>query len=438
MKKTVFVSFLMLQLSLAAAAQSFPPASETTPAKMGWMQGFPPAPDKTLSATKGNYFVFPALRYSVNCMREFFPTRNVPASRDYRYKVKTRIDPNIGRVRFTPWNSGESIDFDEALDVNYTDGLIVMHKGRIVYEKYPAGLKSDGLHAAMSVSKSFTGTIAAILVAEGLLDPSKPATHYIPELKGSGYEGATVRQVMDMTTAIQYSENYDDPDAEIWAYSASGNVFRPSDYVGPQNYYEYLCTVKKIPGKEHGGEFGYKTINTELLGWIVSRVTGKSVAELVSERIWKPLGAHYDGYYQVDPAGITFAGGGFNLNLRDMAMFGEMIRRGGALGGRQVIPAAAAMDIATGGSNPASQARFAAGGEYPALKGWSYRDMWWISNNAHGAFMARGVYGQAIYIDPAAEMVIARFASAPYASNKYLDPNSIPAYEAVAEYLMGK
>lgn len=410
-------------------------AEESDPVRMGWMQGFPPSEAKTLNPADGSYFKFPALRYSVNHMREFYPTRDVPASGEYRYDVEYALDEGIEKITFTPWDADKEMTFLESLDANYADGMIIMHKGRIVYEKYFGGLTPEGQHAAMSVSKSFTGTLGAILVSEGVIDPEKLVTDYIPEMKGSGYEGATVRQVMDMTTAIKYSEDYDDPNAEVWQYSASGNVFRGPDYKGPENYYEYLPTVKKLDGMEHGEAFGYKTVNTELLGWIISRATGKGIAQLVSERIWKPLGAHYNGYYQIDPSGIAFAGGGFNLNLRDMAMFGEMLRCNGMSGGRQIIPEAAVKDIREGGSNETSIAAFARS-SYTRLKGWSYRDMWWITNNAHGAFMARGVYGQAIYIDPAAEMVIARFASNYQASNTYNDPYSLPAYEAVAEYLM--
>lgn len=434
-----FFSFTALALAGAFGfAQNYPNAEQTVPDRMGWMQGFPPAREKTLKASDNSFFEFPALRYSVNHIREFYPTRAVSAGNGKKYTVKTRLDPAIDNITFTPWDAQEPMTFEQSLAANYTDGIIIMHKGKIVYEKYPAGLKPDGLHAAMSVSKSFTGTIASILVAEKKLDPSKKVTDYIPELKNSGFADATVGQVMDMTTAIKYGEDYNDPNSEVWAYSAAGNVFRPDSYSGPQNYYEYLATVKKLPDAEHGTTFGYKTVNTELLAWICSRVTGKGLTDMVSEMIWQPLGAHYDGYYQLDPSGIAFAGGGFDLNLRDMALFGEMLRNGGKLNGKQVIPAQAALDIAKGGSSDSYKEAFAKSGEYPKLKGWSYHNMWWITNNSHGAYMARGVHGQAIYIDPAAQMVIARFASTYYASNKYIDPLSIPAYEAVADYLMKK
>jgi CubicO group peptidase (beta-lactamase class C family) len=427
----LFLALPFLFSSLGA--QNFPDAFSSDPDRMGWMKGFPPPAEKTISAADGSFFTFPALRYSVNCMREFYPTREVKCSREKSFVLKEKIDGKIDDVEFLPWGENEKITWREAFDRNYTDGIIVLHKGKIVYEKYSGGLSSDGLHAAMSVSKSFAGTVAAILVADGQLDDKKRVVHYIPELENSGFADATVRQVMDMTTSIIYSEDYNDPRAEVWDYSAAGNPFRGENYSGPKNYYEYLKTIKKIPGVDHGTEFGYKTVNTELLGWIVSRATGKGMAELVSELIWKPMGAKFDAYYNIDPSGIAFSGGGLSLNLRDMALFGEMILEKGKIGGKQIIPKEAAEAVSSGGSAEA----FSHGG-YPLLKGWSYSNMWWITNNSHGAFMARGVHGQAIYIDPAAKMVVARFASNPLASNKYIDPISIPAYEALAEYFMKK
>jgi CubicO group peptidase (beta-lactamase class C family) len=133
----------------------------------------------------------------------------------------------------------------------------------------------------------------------------------------------------------------------------------------------------------------------------------------------------------VDPTGAEFAGAGLNLTLRDLARFGEMIRLDGRYNGQQIVPKAVVDDIRRGGD----RARFAPAG-YTTLPGWSYRNMWWISHNEHGAFTARGIHGQAIYIDPAAEMVIVRFASSPLAGNVNLDPTSLPAYEAVARHLM--
>lgn len=138
-----------------------------------------------------------------------------------------------------------------------------------------------------------------------------------------------------------------------------------------------------------------------------------------------------DAYFEVDSVGTEFAGGGLNAGLRDLARFGEMMRRGGEWNGQQIIPRSVVEDIRKGGDRDA----FAKAG-YDLLPGWSYRDMWWVTHNEHGAYGARGVYGQAIYIDPKAEMVIARFASHPVAANAGNDPTSLPAYHALAKYLM--
>jgi CubicO group peptidase (beta-lactamase class C family) len=199
---------------------------------------------------------------------------------------------------------------------------------------------------------------------------------------------------------------------------------KPRDYTGPRSYYEFLQTVK--PEGVHGEAFHYRTANTDALGWILARVTGKSVAQLLSERIWGPMGAEQDAYMSVDSIGTPFAGGGLSAGLRDLARFGEMIRNNGVFNSRQIVPAIAVGDIRRGGRT----ADFAQAG-YSQLPGWSYRSMWWVTHNEHGAFAARGVHGQTIYIDPKAEMVIVRFASHPVAGNAAIDPTSLPAYHAM-------
>ena len=140
-----------------------------------------------------------------------------------------------------------------------------------------------------------------------------------------------------------------------------------------------------------------------------------------------------DAYIQVDSVGAAYAAGGLNLSLRDFARFCDMMRQGGRWNGKQVVPAAVVAEIA-GGARPE---HFAKAG-YENLKGWSYHDQWWVTHNSHGAYMARGVHGQACYVDPKAEMSIVRFASNPKASNIYLDPLSLPAYHALAEHLIAK
>ena len=400
----------------------------TTLCTMGTLSLFGQAP----SARDGSFFTFPALRYSVCHMRQYMPTTNVPRNNatkitPFRYKLDMEA---IDRLTFIPTGLAEPMTWSESLQQNYADGIIILHKGKVVYERYFENLTAEGVHALMSVSKSFTGTLAAILVAEGKLDPTKMVSYYLPELASSGFGDATVREVMDMTTAIRYSEEYTDPNAEVWAFSVAGNAMLEHPAGTPQGYHDYLRTVRKEG--THGEKFGYRTVNTDVLGWIVWKVSGKSVAEQVQERFWQHMGMEQDAYYQVDSQGVPFAGGGLNAALRDLARFGQMMLQEGRWQGRQIVPAEVVEDIRHG----SNIGPFAASDYGKKLPGWSYRNMWWVSNNADGAYMARGVHGQAIYIDPKARMVIVRLASNPKASNTLNDYISLPAYQAVADYLM--
>ena len=402
-------------------------ADESDPNKMGWMQGFPPPPDRIIRFDlAGN--MFPRTRYGFSHVREFVPTRAVWHG-DGPVSKLPRAERDINGVLFTD-PEGVRRTFAEALKLTYTDGILVMHKGKVVYERYFGALDAHTQHIAMSVTKSFVGTLAAMLVADGKLDPAAPVTQYVPELKDSAYSDATVRQVMDMTIGVRYSENYADPNADVWAYARAGGMLpRPAGYKGPDNFYDYLVTLKKEG--EHDAAFSYKTVNAEVLAWIVRRASNKSLAALLSERIWQPMGAENDAYFGVDSIGTESGGGGLNTTLRDLARFGEMIRNDGRFNGRQILPKSVIDDIRRGGD----PAKFAKAG-YATLPGWSYRNMWWISNNAHHAFEARGIHGQAIYIDPEAQMTVVRYASHPIAANGANDPITLPAFGALADFLM--
>ena len=291
-------------------------------------------------------------------------------------------------------------------------------------------LAADRQHLAFSVTKSLVATIAATLVAEGTLEETATVAHYLPDLASSGVGDATIRQLLDMTTGLAYAEDYTDPSSEFrWLSRAGGFLARRPDYSGPESFFEFLKTLEKA--RPHGETFSYKTVNTDALGAVLRRVSGRSLSELLHDRIFARLGAEQDAFFTVDPTGVEFAGAGLNLTLRDLARVGEVMRLDGQYNGQQIVPSVVVHDIRRGGD----RALFVAGG-YKTLPGWSYRTMWWMSHNAHGAFAARGIHGQALYIDPAAEMVIARFASHPLAGNVNLDPTSLPAYDAVARHLM--
>ncbi len=166
-----------------------------------------------------------------------------------------------------------------------------------------------------------------------------------------------------------------------------------------------------------------------MLAWILRRASNQSLADLLSEKIWRRIGAEQDAYFMVDRIGTESGGGGLNTVLRDLARFGETMRNDGrAANGQQAIPKAVVEDIRRGGD----PAKFEKAG-YALLKGWSYRDMWWVTNNPHGAYMARGIHGQSIYVDPKAEMVIVRYAAHPVAANGANDPLTLPAFQAMGE-----
>ncbi|GAB1382701.1 hypothetical protein MASR1M50_10210 [Burkholderiales bacterium] len=271
-----------------------------------------------------------------------------------------------------------------------------------------------------------------MLVAEGALDEHALVGALIPELKSSAFGDATVRQVLDMSTALAFSEDYADPNAEVWQHAQAGSPLPPPPgYTGPRSYYQSLQQIKKSGA--HGQAFGYKTPNSDALGWLLARATGKPLGELLAERIWRRIGAEREAFYTVDAIGTPFAGGGFNATLRDLARLGQLVLQDGEWNGEQVLPPAAIERIRRGGD----RGQFAQAG-YALLPGWSYRGMWWHSGDAHGAFSARGVHGQTLWIDPVADVVIARFASHPVAANAANDPTSLPAWRAVAEHLMAR
>lgn len=412
-------------------ADTPPDAASTDPVTQGWMQGAPPPAHLLVQAADMGNFSFPKSRWAFAHMRQLLPTTGVwrgggPAS---ALPVALREDIDMA-VRFTPLGGSTPLGWAQGLDAMYTDALAVLHRGRLVYERYLGVMAPQRLHMAFSVTKSYTGTLAAWAVHEGLLDEQQRVPHYIPELAGTVWGSASVRQVMDMRIGVAYSEDYTDPLAGIWEHARAGGLFpRPAGYSGATSFYGYLRGLR--PEGPHGQGFYYKTVCSDVLGWLLRRATGLSLGELLSQRLWQPLGCQEDAALLVDSEGTEFAGGGLNATLRDMLRFGECLRCDGAFNGRQVLPAAVVHDIRHHGDVQA----FKAGGP-PTLPGAAYRSMWWVLNNAHGAFAARGIHGQAIYVDPRAEMVVARFASHPQAANVHLDPVSLPAYQALAEHLM--
>lgn len=323
---------------------------------------------------------------------------------------------------------GRSMTFERMLRETYTDGIAVLHRGRLIYERYFGALKPHKPHIAISVTKSFTGTLAGILVASSSIDPERLVSAYIPELTSSAFGDARVRDVMDMTTGLEYTEVYADRNSDVWRLRrANGMAPVEAGYDGPTTICDFLCAQREKG--EHGQELAYKTINTEVLAWVCRRASSMP-SDLLSECIWMPLGAEEDAYYHVDRVGTESAGSSLSMTLRDLARFGETMRNFGCFNGRQIVPEAVVEDIRRGGDPEKCKPAVS------PLPGASYRNQWWVSHNDHGAYLARGIHGQGIYVDPKAEMVIGRYASHPVAASAGNDPVTLRAYMALAKELL--
>lgn len=408
-------------------------AKTSDPEMRGLMKGFPPESGLIVRLDEvglsGNSF--PNTRWSFSHQREMKATANIRRGAGPAYVFPKQLRDDIDAITFTT-QEGQKLSWAQSLDEMFTDGIVVLHRGAIVYETFRGALKPHLPHIAFSVTKSFVGLIAAMLAHEGALDPDALVTRYVPDLAGTAYGDATVHNVMDMTIGVQYSENYTDPNAEVRTYGiAAGYSPQPPGYTGPDTIFSFLRTLKKHG--EHGQAFAYKTCNTEVLSWIIQRITDTPTPQLISERIWQKLGAEEDAFVIVDRIGTAACGGGMNLCLRDLARFGEMLRLGGTFNGHAIAPEAVVADIAIGGNRE----HFAKAG-YTTVPGWSYRNQFWVSHDKFGAYTARGIHGQVCWIAPKAELVIARFASHPVAANgnSILDKVSLPVYAALAEHLM--
>src|ERR1700743_3416667 len=234
------------------AAQQPQPAAETDPQTLGWMQGFPPAPDRTIPFQNGSFRSFPELRWAWSNIRQLVPTVNVWRGAGCAWALP-REDHDIGAVASTTMD-GRPMTFAKMLEETYADGIAVLHRGKLIYERYFGALKPHKPHIAMSVTKSFTGTLAGILVAEGKIDPEAPITDYVPELKASAFGDARVREAMDMTTDLASTEIYTDKNSDVWGLRrANGMAPIPPDYQGATNIFDFLISQKKQG--EHGKAF---------------------------------------------------------------------------------------------------------------------------------------------------------------------------------------
>jgi hypothetical protein len=286
-----------------------------------------------------------------------------------------------------------------------------MKDGKIVTERYFNGMKPEDRHLLMSVSKSVLGVLTGIIVEEGRLDPNALVTSYIPELKGSAYEGATVRNLLDMSVGMEFDEDYSSKTSDLYRLDeAVGWVER-----GPtasNGLHEYLTTLKKRHGA-HGTEFRYISANTDTMGWVLERATHTDYAQLVSQELWSKLGAERDAYVLLDGFQTAYTDPGLNMTLRDLGRFSQMVLQRGLYNGQQIVSGDWIEDIRHGGDPEA----WRKGPEYSyfrTLSGYengSYRSYWYVADPRRGHFTAIGLAGQLIVIDPASNTIVVKFSS---------------------------
>lgn len=417
---TLVLPLLLLAGSGHAQAPALPPPAATDPVALGLMQGFPPPPDKTV--TLANLLRPTFTRWGFQHMRELGPSAAIA-------RGQGPAAPLVAAPRDLDGLRVEGGTLAEWRRATYTDALVVLHRGRLVYERYDAGMREDTPHFLASMSKSLTGLLAAQLIHEGRLDASARMAQYLPELAGSAWGDATLQQTLDMTTGVAYSEDFGDPRAGIFQYLIAGGLLpAPAEYAGPKTVHALLQGQRKQG--EHGAGFHYKSVDTEVVAWAIQRVTGTPVAELLSQRLWRPLGAADDASVWVGPAAAQLASVGVSATARDLARLGEMLRLRGRLGGRQVLPAAVVDEIRKGGD----PVLFKAAGQ-AARDGYSYHDFWWVPHDADGTFEAKGLYGQHLHVNPAAELVIVKLSTHPAGNTLATHAQDRAAFAAIASAL---
>lgn len=410
------LSLIFLLTGGLSAGMAYAQAPNAAPApqprldwqKSGYNVGFPAPVDKRV--TRDNALAYPYTGWSYQHVRELFPTRSVARGGPISPLPSQPI--SLDGLTFTAPN-GQTLSWSQFEAETHTDAMLVLHKGKIVYERYANGMTPESQHLLFSVSKSFVGLIAELLIHEGKLDETAKITTYVPELVGSAWEAATVRDLMDMRDGVSFDENYANPNAEIHRYALAWG-WGPAAMPAPKGVYEALPSLK-TRFADAGGPFRYRSAATDALGWVIVRASGKSLASLVSDRVWKPLGVEHDATWAIDPAGQEIAAAGLNVTARDLARLGEMLRQDGKFNGTQIIPASVVKKIKAGGDNAA----FRASNPIPARLNWSYRSQFWITHDANQTFNLFGVAGQRVYIDPTNEIVIVRFGSHPVLSNLF-------------------
>lgn len=320
-------------------------------------------------------------------------------------------------------NDPVGIDLSGFCEQTYTDALLVARGESIVFERYFGAVGPSTRHIVMSVSKSVCGMLAGVLAASGELDLAAPTSAYVAELAGGPFGTATVADLLDMTAVHHYDMDHTLPDSEVAAQdrAAGWRPRRPGDPVGSRAFLEQ---IKPSGARVHRRDFQYSSATTEVLAWVLERVARTPYADLLSDRLWSRIGAEHDAYITVDELGTPYACAGMGTTLRDLARFGRLILDGG----RGVIPAEWIRQTFAGGDRSAMAGQPLL--EY--LPSGSYRHQWWVTGS--GPIYASGLLGQYLWLDPHADLIVAKFSHVPIGAD--LRAEHVAGFQAITQAVL--
>lgn len=389
------------------------------------MQGFPVPRDQRIP--RAEWDRPPWNRWSFQNVRQILPTTEVWRGSGDVWKLP--CNPiELEQIEFTV-DDVEPTTVKHWIDSSYTDGIAVLHKGKLVFEQYHNDMTARSLHLSQSMAKSIVAAVAGILIGRGLLDPAELVTTYLPELKATAWKDAILQQVMDMTTGVSYDEDYEATNSDIAITDfACGWKLPASGVEAPACIWDQILTLTKLE-REHGTLFKYRSIETDVLAHCLERVTETRLAQLVSRELWQPLGCEESANFTVDSAGYALANGGFNASLRDYARFGQMLLQQGVANDRQIVPGEWIEDI-----HNADHSLFGEPYTEAAPNG-AYRNQFWIEDVDRRGFMARGVFGQLIYIDPVQQMVLVKLSTWPEFTSVPRLKSALGAIHAIGDFL---
>ncbi|MFC6440652.1 serine hydrolase [Bowmanella sp. JS7-9] len=322
-------------------------------------------------------------------MEDAFPTKVLQPSSNPQL-----LTPALAELPAQFEFDGHMLDTQAFLADSRTTGLIVLKDAQILYEHYWQGMSDDSTHMSFSLAKSFLSALIGIAVEEGAIGSiEEPVTRYAPELKGSGYDGVRIKDVLQMSSGVGFNEDYGDFFSDINRFSRTVALGQP--------FNEFATTLQRE--FEPGTYNQYVSIDTQVLGMVLVNATGKPLTEYLQEKIWQPAGMASQAYYLTDFTGMELALGGLNVTLRDYARFGLLYLHNGQRDGLQIVPSHWIHDSVTAdaphlqpGDNPASKHKY----------GYGYQ--WWLPDGRDDEYQGQGIYGQYIVIDPDKHIVIVK------------------------------